>query len=66
MSKGQKVSEVYGNYIGFMDFDGKRYWDLREQVVHQVNGVPLESALPSDSRKRLDSIALISGQVEQA
>ena len=30
MSLGRKVSEVHGNYLGFMDFDGKRYWDMRD------------------------------------
>jgi len=26
----QKVSDVFGNYAGYMDFDDKRYYDLRE------------------------------------
>jgi hypothetical protein len=30
--KGQtKVSDIRGNYMGFIDFDGKRYWDIREK-----------------------------------
>lgn len=28
--KDQKVSDVFGNYAGYMDFDGIRYYDLRE------------------------------------
>lgn len=27
---GKKVSEVTANYMGFMDFDEVRYWDVRE------------------------------------
>lgn len=27
---GKKVSEIFGNYMGFLDFDGVRYWDCRE------------------------------------
>ena len=34
--RGQKKSDVYGNYLGFIDFDGKRYWDIREQHVFPV------------------------------
>jgi hypothetical protein len=66
MRFGRKVSEVHGNYLGFMDFDGKRYWDMRDQVIYPVKGVPLEEALLSDSRRRPDSQALLAGNVEQA
>ena len=34
--RGQKKADVYGNYLGFIDFDGKRYWDIREQHVYPV------------------------------
>ena len=34
--RGQKKADVYGNYLGFIDFDGKRYWDIREQHVFPV------------------------------
>ena len=27
---GKVVSEMKGNYMGYMDFDGVRYWDVRE------------------------------------
>jgi hypothetical protein len=27
---GVKVSEFKGNYMGWLDFDGIRYWDLRD------------------------------------
>lgn len=28
---GQKVSDVTGNYNGYLDFDEVRYWDVREK-----------------------------------
>jgi len=27
---GMKESDIYGNYMGFCDFDGQRYWDIRD------------------------------------
>lgn len=27
---GKKVCDVYGNYMGYMDFNKIRYWDIRE------------------------------------
>ena len=29
-ANGSKVCEVYGNYMGFVDFNKQRYWDIRE------------------------------------
>ena len=49
-----------------MDFDGKRYWDMRENMTYPVQGKPLEESLISDSRRRPDCIALKSGNIEQA
>jgi hypothetical protein len=28
--KGKVISQVFGNYCGYIDFDGVRYWDQRE------------------------------------
>lgn len=50
-----EVSKVYGNYLGFIDFDNKRYWDIREQSIHAVVGKDILQSLPSDSRLRIDS-----------
>ena len=27
---GKAVSEVFGTYCGFIEFDKKRYWDIRD------------------------------------
>ena len=33
---GKEVSKVYGNYMGFIEFDGVRYWDLRDHIDYKV------------------------------
>lgn len=52
---GKKVCAITGNYMGFIDFDGERYWDARE-VDHWCT--PLQDwevdCLPSDSSRRRD------------
>ena len=64
---GTKKSEIYGNYMGYMDFDGVRYWDIRE--IEKL-WFPIKAretnTLPSDSTKRLDSVTLKSGDIEAA
>ena len=44
--KGAIVSKVFGSYMGYIDFDGKRYWDERRQTNY---------AFTTDAVKRLDS-----------
>ena len=53
--------------MGYIDFDGLRYWDVREQVNYFIKGVDLDKgALPSDSRKRIDTVAYKAGDMAQA
>jgi hypothetical protein len=53
--------------MGYMDFNGVRYFDVRE--VNEVWN-PLKSirstCIPSDSTKRVDSILLKAGDVDRA
>lgn len=30
MFKNKSVAKLYGSYMGFLEFDGVRYWDARE------------------------------------
>jgi hypothetical protein len=60
----KKVCDVFGNYMGFMDFDGKRYWDVRDTIKYDVSPLPIEKALLSDSRLRIDSSALKAGEID--
>ena len=54
--------------MGFMDFDGVRYWDARECV--DTVWFPIqalgETALASDSTKRSDSVTLKTRPVNEA
>lgn len=61
--KGKKVVDVYANYMGFADFNGERYWDIREQekIWFPIQHIDPKKKLPSDSIHRDDSISLKSG-----
>lgn len=53
--------------MGYMDFDKKRYYDTREaQTVYYAPTPKAALALPSDSTKRVDSITLASGAMQEA
>lgn len=64
---GESVSTIHGNYMGYIDFDGVRYYDVREK--HAVS-FPVYAkgplSLPSDSTKRKDTVQLRTGDVESA
>ena len=55
MKDGKTVCRIQGNYMGFIDFDGQRYWDARD--VHHwctpLNDWEID-CLPSDSSRRRD------------
>jgi hypothetical protein len=53
--------------MGYMDFNGQRYFDTRMCDVIYYPYIPLKNqCLPSDSTKRIDSITLESGDVKEA
>lgn len=63
----ERICEVEANYMGFFDFDKVRYWDIREKEktwFKVVNDDP--NSLPSDSKRRKDSIALLTLTSEEA
>lgn len=66
---GEKICEITGNYVGFVDFDGVRYWDIRDaELIHtkprDEDVVP--DSLPSDSVRRTDRIFLAERPIEEA
>lgn len=72
-TKWLEVTQIRGTYLGYIEFDGVRYWDLRETQVQSVEGVSFEQqrgsdsfVLPSDCRLRKDSIDLRAERVEEA
>jgi hypothetical protein len=65
-SSGGIISQISGNYMGYIDFDEQRYFDVRAMEIYEVTSHPLDQSLKSDSRLRPDSIELFKNNVEQA
>jgi len=68
---GQVVCEqIEGTYMGYMDFDGQRYFDVRHLEMLEQSELPLENKAPlclrSDARHRSDLCELLEGNVEVA
>ena len=55
---------MYGSYMGFIEFDGVRYWDARyiKPFAMTIN----KSNLESDHTKRTDRILMLTGDMEKA
>ena len=62
---GKKVCDVFGNYMGFVDFNKVRYWDIREtdKIWFPIVKYTPEQTLVSDSDKRIDSNTLRGGDM---
>ena len=52
--------------MGFMNFGGKRYWDVREKESVHFPIVNKNTSLESDARARTDGRALLNSTVEAA
>jgi hypothetical protein len=65
---GQLLCKINGNYCGYIDFDGVRYYDEREipAMWKEYVDVPENQRLPSDSCHRDDMQLLAIGAVPQA
>jgi Oxysterol-binding protein len=60
---GKVLSKATGTWIGYLDFDKVRYWDVRHIKPYDINYAP---NLPSDSENRKDLQLLRQGDVDQA
>lgn len=59
------MCEITGNYVGYLDFGGVRYWDYRDKRAHTpILDEP--NPLPSNSNYRTDAIYLQTRPVEEA
>lgn len=58
------VSVLKGSYLSHIEFDGKRYWDFRENFPIKV--IDTDKPLPSSSLLREDRILLEQGRLEEA
>lgn len=54
---GQEIYTIKGNYNGYIEFNGERYWDIRETKAFDIIPSTASTCLPSDSRCRLDLVA---------
>ena len=61
---GQVVSKLFGTYMGYIEFDGVRYWDIRKARAFGIIDDDFNTTLSSDWRKRSDSIELRNDDVE--
>ena len=62
------VSKLYGSYLSFMEFDGVRYWDLREHTDiegYEIIKQPKSSSLFRQDRICLEEGRLVEGQIEK-
>ena len=74
---GKVISEIRGNYMGWIEFDGERYFDVREMQNFKASQIPesitcssaqnsFRKKLQSDATERLDCISFLGGDVEKA
>ena len=57
------MSTLFGTWIGYLEFDGVRYWDIRHIKPANIDFIP---NLPSDSEVRKDLKLLRDGLVDEA
>ena len=62
--KDKLVSKVSGSYLSHIDFDGKRYWDIREN--YPIKFIETDRRLPSSSLNRLDRKLLAEEKIVEA
>ena len=60
---GVVVSTLHGTYMGYLEFDGVRYWDIRKMQNFPIIEAPLNKVLGSDWRNRIDTRALLAKDV---
>jgi hypothetical protein len=59
---------MYGSYLSYIEFDGKRYWDLREDnslEAFEIRRQPRSSSLFREDRLFLEAGKLEQGQSEK-
>ena len=62
--EGQVLSQVEGSWVGFVDFDKVRYWDIRTTEKMAMWAPP--RPLLSDSRNRSDRNYLAAKDIKKA
>jgi hypothetical protein len=70
MQGNKKVAVVHGSYLGYINVDNTRYWDYRFIQPYKVYFIfefakinTPDETLESDMRKRIDLLALKTGDI---
>jgi len=58
------VSKILGSYLGFIEFNNIRYWDIRENI--EIKSYEVDKQLRSSSIYREDKNLLGENKVEDA
>ena len=61
---GKVLSEITGSFLSHIDFDGKRYWDIRRNI--DIEEYPVKNQLKSSSIYRKDSLLLYQKKLDEA
>ena len=61
---GNILSTFNGSYLSHIDFDGFRYWDIRNNI--DIEGFPVKNQIPSSSIYRKDMMCLYERKIEEA
>ena len=64
VKSGKNVSKIYGSYMGFINFDDRRYWDHQRSLPYRLRFQ--ESMLKSDHLKRKDRNLMIYMRLDEA
>ena len=61
---GKVLSNFTGSYLSHIDFDGKRYWDIRRNI--DIEEYPIKNQIKSSSIYRKDSLLLYQRKMDEA
>ena len=61
---GNVLSTFTGSYLSHIDFDGKRYWDIRHNI--NIEQYPIKEQIKSSSIYRKDSLLLFQKKMDEA
>ena len=61
---GKVLSTFTGSYLSHIDFDGKRYWDIRHNI--DIENYPVKNQIKSSSIYRKDSLLLFERKMDEA
>lgn len=61
---GNVLSNFTGSYLSHIDFDGKRYWDIRRNI--DIEEYPIKNQIKSSSIYRKDSLLLYQRKMDEA